>query len=428
MIVLGDETKTARALAAEILRRVDVQKAYADLLLDQALRSQSLKDADRALLNELVYGTLRWRGKIDALLSPHLSRPLKKTDPLIRNLLRLTIYQISFLEKIPDYAAVNEAVSLAKSRGAKAAGFANAVLRSFVREKNCVINLDDRSGSVEALAVAYSHPGWLVKKWLDQFGLAEAKLLMQANNQKAPLVLRVNSMKISRAELLELLTKAGMRAKPSEHSPQGIRLESTGAVERLPGFNEGFFQVQGESAQLVSYLLAPSPGERILDACAAPGGKSTHIAELMKDHGELIAIVTVLHDRTEEVERARLFDELQQAAALLEQRVRDATAELARQNELLRRQHMELEQASALKSQFLANMSHEFRTPLNAILGYTKMLLQGVYGELATHQRRNLARVDSNAHHLLAIIDNILDISKIEAGKMTLHVSGVALD
>ncbi|HUG55049.1 MAG TPA: ATP-binding protein [Vicinamibacteria bacterium] len=149
--------------------------------------------------------------------------------------------------------------------------------------------------------------------------------------------------------------------------------------------------------------------------------------KILTEHGEVTAIVTVLHDRTEELERARLYEELKQASAQLEERVQQATAELVGQNELLRRQRIELEQASAAKSQFLANMSHEFRTPLNAILGYTSLLLQGVSGALGPQQERNLARVDSNARHLLAIINDILDISRIEAGKMPLHVSAFPL-
>jgi signal transduction histidine kinase len=145
--------------------------------------------------------------------------------------------------------------------------------------------------------------------------------------------------------------------------------------------------------------------------------------KVLSEHGEVLAVVTVLHDRTEEVERGRLYEELKKASALLEERVREATAELVGQNELLRRQQIELEQASAAKSQFLANMSHEFRTPLNAILGYTSLLLQGVAGALNGQQEKNLQRVESNAHHLLAIINDILDISRIEAGRMPLNVS-----
>ena len=148
---------------------------------------------------------------------------------------------------------------------------------------------------------------------------------------------------------------------------------------------------------------------------------------LSEQHGELTAVVTILHDRTEALERERLYEELKRASGELERKVREATAELVRQNELLRRQAVQLEQASALKSQFLANMSHEFRTPLNAILGYTSMLLKGVLGPLDDEQAEGLARVDSNGRHLLGIINDILDISRIEAGRMPLRLSEFGL-
>jgi signal transduction histidine kinase len=184
----------------------------------------------------------------------------------------------------------------------------------------------------------------------------------------------------------------------------------------------------------VSNLLFASEGERrrgeigLVDPeTGLPLPVEAISGKIFSEHGEVTAIVTILHDRTEEIERAHLYEELKEASALLEKRVRQATSELVGQNELLRRQRIELEQASAAKSQFLANMSHEFRTPLNAILGYTSLLLQGVSGELGAQQERNLSRVDSNARHLLAIINDILDISRIEAGKMPLHVSAFPL-
>src|SRR5947208_7489966 len=144
--------------------------------------------------------------------------------------------------------------------------------------------------------------------------------------------------------------------------------------------------------------------------------------KVLSEHGEVTSVVTILHDRTEALEKARLYEQVKAASEQLEEKVREATAELVRRNELLQRQHLELEQASQLKSQFLANMSHEFRTPLNAILGYTSMLLQGVSGDLAAPQKNKMLRVDSNARHLLSIINDILDISRIEAGKMPLHL------
>ena len=146
-------------------------------------------------------------------------------------------------------------------------------------------------------------------------------------------------------------------------------------------------------------------------------------AKMLSDVGELTAIVTILHDRTEAIERVQLYEQLKQASEQLEGKVREATTELARQNELLRRQALELEQASAAKSQFLANVSHELRTPLNAILGYAAMTLQGVSGELSAPQRRNLSRIDANARHLLTLINEILDITRIEAGRMPIQVT-----
>ncbi len=287
----SSEVKTVRQLASEILFKVDSQKAYADILLDGTLRSTDLSERDRALLTELTYGTLRWRGKIDARLSQNLYRPLAHTDAWVRNLLRVTVYQLFFLDKIPDYAAVNEAVELTKSqRGGKTAGFVNGVLRNLLRRKNSAAKAPAADDSIPTLATELSHPEWLVQRWIAEFGLSAAGSLMRANNERAPLVLRANRRKCSRDELLTRLRDHGIGATPTLLSPQGISIESSGNVENLPGFAEGLFQIQGESSQLIAYLLAPSAGERILDACAAPGGKSTHIAELMGDSGTVIAL------------------------------------------------------------------------------------------------------------------------------------------
>jgi len=149
--------------------------------------------------------------------------------------------------------------------------------------------------------------------------------------------------------------------------------------------------------------------------------------KILSEHGELTAVVTILHDRREAIEKALLYEQLKQASDELERKIQAATADIAQQNELLRRQAIELEQASALKSQFLANMSHEFRTPLNAMLGYTSMLLQGVGGDLEPPVKRQLGRIESNGRHLLTIINEILDISRIEAGRMPLQLSTVKI-
>jgi len=280
-----------RELACEILLRVDLQKSYADVLLDRTLKARPLAELDRALLTELVYGTLRWRGKIDAEIGRHLQRPLEKADGALRNLLRLAVYQLLFLDKIPEYAAVNEAVELARSRrGAKAAGFVNGVLRNFLRDKSHRAAPNPAAQSIDEVAAEYSHPAWLVRRWSEEFGPEAARELMRANNERAPLCLRVNALRCGRAELLKRFADAGIEAAAGAHSPQAVLLRCAGAVENLPGFSAGLFQVQGEASQLVGFLLAPRPGERVLDLCAAPGGKTAHLAELMEDRGELIAI------------------------------------------------------------------------------------------------------------------------------------------
>jgi 16S rRNA (cytosine967-C5)-methyltransferase len=287
-----NKSKNVRQLASEILLKVDTQKAYADILLDQSLRSESLNLADRNLLTELIYGTLRWRGKIDAKIAPFLSRPLFKTEPFVRNLLRLTFYQLLFLNKIPDYAAVNEAVDIAKTYRQKSAGFVNGVLRGFLRRNKTHTPVKSTDNSTALIAAEYSHPQWLVERWIGYFGIEEAKALMLACNERAPLVLRVNLPKSTRDDLLELLRTSDLVAIPTRASPLGITVSSGAPVETLPGFAQGHFQVQGEASQLVAYILDPQPGETILDACAAPGGKTTHIAELMEDRGIIIAVDT----------------------------------------------------------------------------------------------------------------------------------------
>jgi 16S rRNA (cytosine967-C5)-methyltransferase len=280
-----------RKVAAEILVKVETGKAYSDILLDSALRSSELSRRDGALLTELTYGTLRWRGRIDAHLNPLMRRPLDSAEPFLRNLLRIAVYQLMFLDRIPDYAAVNAAVDLAKLHGGgHAAGFVNAVLRSYLRQdQNQRLPKPDPDAELSKISEYWSHPQWLVKLWRDHLGAHELAALLEANNQEAPLVLRANALRTTRENLLTALRHEGIDAIQTRWSPQGIRVESKAPIDRLAGFRDGLFQVQGEASQLVSYLLAPQPGERVLDACAAPGGKSTHLAELMQDSGEIIA-------------------------------------------------------------------------------------------------------------------------------------------
>jgi signal transduction histidine kinase len=192
------------------------------------------------------------------------------------------------------------------------------------------------------------------------------------------------------------------------------RVRANGA--NLTSFVSNVLTRSGEQRYRGEIQLADPVGGRPLPVEALAG-------TILSEQGELMWVVTILHDLTEAIEKARLYEQLKEASQELEKNVQEATAELAEQNELLRRQHIALEQASALKSQFLANMSHEFRTPLNAILGYTHMLLHNVTGHVTDPQRKSLSRIDSNARHLLALINDILDITRIEAGRMPLNIT-----
>ncbi len=278
-------------MATEILLKVDTRRSYADRLLEHAFETNRFDARDRALLTELTYGTLRWRGRLDGALKRWLRRPFEDTDPFLRNLLRLAMYQLMFLDKIPTYAVLDQAVEAAKRyANVKTGGFVNGVLRNYLRSGKPPRKPDLRTSSTAMVAEYWSHPEWLVASWLNDFDPAEIEMLLETNNIEPPLVLRVNRRRGTREDLLSLLPGSGIQAAPAPYAPEGLVLQSHSDIVQLPGFAEGLFLVQGEASQLVAYLLDPQPGERILDACAAPGGKTTHIAELMADDGAIDAV------------------------------------------------------------------------------------------------------------------------------------------
>lgn len=279
----------ARRAAFDILLRVDRDRAYAEPLIDRELSRGSLRGPDRGLLTELVYGTLRRQGTLDHLVDSFSSTRSGKLERAVLLLLRLGLYQLYFLDRIPTAAAVNESVSLAKQVAPRAAGLVNAVLRRADRERDAVPWPDRERDPAGYLALRHSHPRWIVAGWLDQLGAAEAERLAETMAEAAPLTVRVNTLRTSRAALLARFAEGGINAEPTSFSPDGLRILSRTAVTVLPGFSEGLFTVQDESSQLAARFLAPRAGERILDACAAPGGKTTHLAQLMENRGEIIA-------------------------------------------------------------------------------------------------------------------------------------------
>ena len=278
-------TDRPRERALAILHRAE-RGGFADPQIDEARRD--LDGRDSAFLLELVYGVLRNRSLLDWTLDRFSERPVARTDAWTRNILRLAVYQMTHLDRVPASAAVNTATELAKRHGNKS-GYVNGLLRTVERNKSS-LPLPPADSPLSRLSVLYSHPAWLVRRWLERFGMQTTDAALLSNNRPAPLVIRANMLRSSRDTLLSLLEGQGASVRATRYAPAGIEILSSPGIATLPAFREGRFIVQDESAQLVALVLAPQPGERVLDACAAPGGKATHIAELMGDRGEVVAL------------------------------------------------------------------------------------------------------------------------------------------
>ena len=279
----------ARTVAAHVLERVEADAAYADLALDAELGRRPLSVRDAALATELVYGTLRWQRYLDWILAPHSRRRLHALDIRVRVLLRMTAYQIAFLERVPAFAAVNDAVTLA--RGAPGvAEYVNAALRAFARRGAAEREPALPGDAVDALATRCSFPTWLAGRWIARYGAGEAETLMRALNGRPPLTVRANTLRTSREALAARLgTEEHAQVSPTALAPEGLVVEGGGDPGRWRAFADGACVVQDEASMLVSPLLEPEAGATIADVCAAPGTKTTHLAQLMRDRGRVLA-------------------------------------------------------------------------------------------------------------------------------------------
>ena len=278
-----------RQAACETLLRIRKEGGFADRLIDNELSSGLLSGPDRGLYAELVFGVLRRQGTLDHILQQLLEKPMIELDPLALVILRIGLYQLTCLDRIPESAAVNESVNLAKLITPGTSGLINAVLRNYLRRRDTISFPDISTNPAAAIAALHSQPEWLVEQWLEQLGVNEARQLAEASSQQPPLTLRVNTLRSNRDELLREFEKQGIEATPCRFSPDGIAIAGRHIISTLPGFEAGLFAVQDEASQLAGQLLGAEPGERIWDACCAPGGKSCHIAQQMDDRGELVA-------------------------------------------------------------------------------------------------------------------------------------------
>ncbi|MWV45130.1 16S rRNA (cytosine(967)-C(5))-methyltransferase RsmB [Paenibacillus sp. HJL G12] len=280
---------SARELAMDVLTRVEQEGAYSNLQLNSALQRASLSREDTGLATELVYGTVSRLNTLDYFLERFVAKGLKKLQPWVRSLLRLSLYQMMYLDRIPPHAVVNEAVNLAKRRGHQGiSGMVNGVLRNILRNREKLVLPDDLLPA-ERIALKHSHPRWLVERWISQYGEVKAEAICSANNEPPSVSVRVNRTMISRDEMLSEMKETGLDAEPSTLSPEGILVYSGGNMALTDWYRDGQISVQDESSMLVGGAVGPAPGMKVLDCCAAPGGKTAHMAELMKDQGEIIA-------------------------------------------------------------------------------------------------------------------------------------------
>ena len=311
----------AREVALKIINDVIHNHAYANIALAREINRQKLSDQDRRFITELVYGTIKAKATIDWMIGHYINRPLDKIAPVILNILRMGMYQIFFLSKIPVSAACNQSVELTKKYGhTGTVKFVNAVLRNAGRSPEKIVYPDRQKHTAKFLALTYFHPEWLVKRWIKRLGVEAAEELCRINNLTPPLCLRTNTLKNTREELLMILEKEGVSAEPSKWTPEGIVCHSYPALSTLKSLRDGLFQVQDESSMLVAHVLDPKPGEFIIDTCAAPGGKSTHIAALMQNKGRLLSADIHDHKLTITRENAERL-----GITMIETKVLDAT-------------------------------------------------------------------------------------------------------
>lgn len=279
----------AREAALKVLYEVNEKGAYSNIALNRQLESGNLQGVDRAFVTELVYGVLKWKLTIDRTIQKFSSIRLKKISPWILNILRLGVYQLLYTSKVPESAACNESVRLAARHGHSASsGFVNAVLRNIARNRGN-LKLTDDSNRAEYLSVKYSHPEWMVDKFMKLFGDEFTESLLDADNGIPDFSVRVNSLKTTAEQLVNGLALAGIEAVRGKFGGEALILRNPSSVTRLEGFKKGLFTVQDESSMLVGHVLDPRPGEFVIDACSAPGGKATHIAELMENRGTVLA-------------------------------------------------------------------------------------------------------------------------------------------
>ncbi|MGI6037667.1 MAG: 16S rRNA (cytosine(967)-C(5))-methyltransferase RsmB [Limnochordia bacterium] len=279
----------SRQIAVEILFQSEKRASYINLALNRRLGQSTLSQRERAFVSNLVYTTVRQLGSIDRLLGAHLKGDLSSLPAPIRAVLRLALAEILYTKTSPQ-VAVHQGVELAKKYGHRGTvGLVNGVLRNILRSGAQIPLPSLEEDPVEHIAGAYSHPTWLVQRWVNGFGVDSTRQLCAANNETPPLTIRVNPLRTDRQSLKKDLQNEGLTVEECRYSPYGLHLRGGVTLDRSPSFVEGHFTVQDEASMLVGPALAPEPGQLVVDLCSAPGGKTTHLAALMENQGQIFA-------------------------------------------------------------------------------------------------------------------------------------------
>lgn len=281
----------ARGAAIRVLSRIDQSDSYLDKVLDKELNAAEFNAMDKALLNEIVHGVTRWQAKLDWILTGFYHGEFAKCLTPVKNAMRIALYQILFLDKIPPFAAVNESVEIIKRiKGERSANVVNAVLRNILHNSTTIRYPQREDDLARYFSIIYSHPQWMVKRWLAQFGEEQTEALLQANNNRPHLSIRINSLQTSIANFISMLEEHNVPYTPSPYEEHSLSLKNFPNIHHSESFRKGWFSVQDTSATLAAKLTAPTPGMLVYDLCAAPGGKTSFIAELLQDQGSVVAL------------------------------------------------------------------------------------------------------------------------------------------
>jgi len=304
-----------------VLRSLDGKGGRTDPSLDRLfLQHPELDERDRAFTVNLVQGVCRWRQRLDWVIQQPLQFPFSNIEPPILDILRIALYQIFFMDRVPQSAAVNEAVRQAKEVSRPhVAGFVNGILRKICRQRENIPFPDEKEDPVRYLSVVHSYPRWVAELWVREFGPDAAEQLMKAQNEIPRVEVRTNTLKTDRPGLLARLKGEGVTADAGRYVPEALRIQKLGRdVRDLQSFQEGLFQVQSEAAQACTHLLSPRPGDVVLDICAGLGGKSTHAAQLMGNQGRVVCL---------DISRDRLIKLIQSARRLASRSVLPVAAD-----------------------------------------------------------------------------------------------------